>query len=102
MLTDARFEARHQIADLAPHLTLAPVETDETIFEESRWREPVQGQGAATGGSDIVLSRWTATHGGERTECSVTPDDCHIVALSLRTTRMSLWTQSEPSFERSL
>jgi AraC-like DNA-binding protein len=102
VLTDARFEARHQIADLAPGLTLDPVGMNGTISEESRWREPIEGEGAASAGSDIVLSRWTATHGGERTDCSVTPDDCHIVALSLRTTWMSLSTQSKPLFERSL
>ena len=34
MLTDARFEARHQIADLAPHLTLDPVGMNGTISEE--------------------------------------------------------------------
>ncbi len=102
MLTDARFEARHQIADLAPHLTLDPVGMNGTISEESRCREPIEGQGTASAASDIVLSRWTATHGGERTECSVTPDDYHIVALSLRTTRMSLSTQSKRLFERSL
>jgi AraC family transcriptional regulator len=98
MLTDTSFEARNRIADLASHMPLEPAEWDGVIFEEKSWREPKERQSAG----DITLSRWTAARGSERTECAVTPDHCLIVALALRPTWISLWTQSKPLFEGSV
>jgi AraC family transcriptional regulator len=102
MLTDAGFETRNPIAVLTADVPFKPNEMDDVIFEETSWREQAGRLGAATTGRDIMLSRWTATRGSERTECSVTPNHCHIVALALRPTRISLWTQSKPLFEGSL
>lgn len=102
MLTDAMFETRNQIAELAGRVPFEPVEMDGAIFAETRWREPKERPSAATAGSEITLSRWTATRGKERTECATTPDHCHVVALALRATWMSLWTQSKPLFEGSV
>jgi AraC family transcriptional regulator len=98
MLTERSFEVRRRMVDLASYVPLEPVELDGAIFEEKNWRAPKERQGAG----DITLSRWTATRGSERTECAVTPDHCHIVALGLRPTRISLWTQSRPLFEGSV
>jgi AraC family transcriptional regulator len=102
MLTDATLETRHQIGELAGRLLFEPVEVDGAIFAETRWREPREKPSAATGGSDITLSRWTAIGGAERTEYATTPDHCHVVALALKATRMSLWTQSKLLFEGSV
>lgn len=102
MLTDATFAARDRIAALAGHLPFEPVQADVAIFEETRWRQPQERQGTADAASDIMLSRWTATHGGERTESAVTPDHCHVIALVLTTTRISLRTLSKPLFEGAL
>jgi len=102
MLTDAVFETRNQIAELAGRVPFEPAEVDGAIFAETRWREPREKPGAATVGAEITLSRWTATRGKERTECATTPDHCHVVALALRATWMSLWTQSKPLFEGSV
>jgi AraC-like DNA-binding protein len=102
MLTDAIFETRNQVVELAGRVPFEPVEADVAIFAESRWREPKDKLSAAAAGSEITLSRWTATRGKERTECATTPDHCHVVALALRATWMSLWTQSKPLFEGSV
>jgi AraC family transcriptional regulator len=102
MLTDVMFETRNQIADLAGRAPFEPVEVDEAIFAETRWREPKEKPDVATAGSEITLSRWSATGGKERMERATTPDHCHIVALALSATRMSLWTQSKPLFEGSV
>jgi AraC family transcriptional regulator len=102
MLTDATFETRNQIAELAGRVPFEPVEVDGAIFAETRWREPKEEPSAVSTGAEITLSRWTATRGKERTEYATTPDDCHVVALSLRATSMSLWTQSKPLFEGSV
>jgi AraC family transcriptional regulator len=102
MLTDAMFETRNQIVELAGRVPFEPVEVDGAIFAETRWREPKEKPSAAIAGSEITLSRWTATRGKERTECATTPDHCHVVALALRATWMSLWTQSKPLFEGSV
>ena len=102
MSIDAVFEARSQIGRPGFHVPFVPFEADGAILEEWRWREPMKGRSTATTGLDITLSRWSATHGDERTECSVTPDHCHIVALTLTTTQISLWTQSRQLFEGSL
>jgi AraC family transcriptional regulator len=102
MLTDVMFETRNQIADLAGRAPFEPVEVEGAIFAETRWREPKEKPGAAIAGSEITLSRWSATGGKERTERATTPDHCHIVALALSATRMSLWTQSKPLFEGSV
>jgi AraC family transcriptional regulator len=99
MLTDATFETRNQIAELASGVPFEPDEVEGAIFAETRWREPKEEPSAATAGAEIALSRWTATRGKERTEYATTPDDCHVVALSLRATSMSLWTESKPLFE---
>jgi AraC family transcriptional regulator len=98
MLTDTSFEAGYQTADLAPHALLEPFESDHAIFEEKNWREPKE----SVGEDDIALSRWSALRGTERTESSITPDHCHVVALALRPARISLWTQSKPLFEGSV
>jgi AraC family transcriptional regulator len=102
MLTDAMFETRNRIVELAGRVPFEPVEVDGAIFAETRWREPKEKPSAAIAGSEITLSRWTATRGKERTECATTPDHCHVVALALRATWMSLWTQSKPLFEGSV
>ena len=102
MSIDAMFEARSQNGRPGFHVPFVPLEADGAILEEWRWREPMKGRSTTTAGLDITLSRWSATHGDERTECSVTPDHCHIVALTLTTTQMSLWTQSKQLFEGSL
>lgn len=102
MSIDAMFEARIQIGRSGLHAPLVPFEADGAILEESRWREPTKGRSTATAGFDIMLSRWSATRGKERTECTVTPDHCHVVALALRTTEISLWTPSKQLFEGSL
>jgi AraC family transcriptional regulator len=102
MLTDAMFETRNQIAELAGHVPFEPVDVDGAIFAETRWREPKEKPGASAAGSEITLSRWTATRGEQRTECATTPDHCHIVALALRATWMSVSTQSKPLFEGSV
>jgi AraC-like DNA-binding protein len=98
MLTDTSFEARYPIADLAPHALPDSFESSGAIFEEKRWREPKE----SVGEHDIALSRWSALHGSERSESSIAPDHCHIVALALRPARISLWTQSKPLFEGSV
>ena len=81
MLTDATFETRNQIAELAGRVPFEPVEVDGAIFAETRWREPKEEPSAVSTGAEITLSRWTATRGKERTEYATTPDDCHVVAL---------------------
>jgi AraC family transcriptional regulator len=101
MLTETMFETRDQMAELASRLPFEPVETDGVIFAETNWREPKETPGTATG-SEITLSRWSATRGQERTESATTPDHCHVVALALRATRMSIWAQSKPLFQGSV
>jgi len=101
MLTETMFETRDQMAELASRLPFEPVETDGVIFAETSWREPKETPGTATG-SEITLSRWSATRGQERTESATTPDHCHVVALALRATRMSIWAQSKPLFQGSV
>src|SRR3954452_6576003 len=100
MLNDAMFETRDPISVLAGCLPFEPVEVDDAIFAETRWRQPKPG--AVIAGSEVTLSRWTASGGKERTECATTPDHCHVVALALRATSMSLWTASKPLFEGSV
>jgi AraC-like DNA-binding protein len=102
MLTDAMFETRDPLAELAGRVPFEPVEGNGAIFAETRWREPKQKPGAASAGSEITLSRWTATCGKERTEYATTPDHSHVVALALSATWMSLSTQSKPLFEGSV
>ena len=99
MLTDAMFERCDEIAEL---VRSEPVEPGGAIFAETRWREPKESPSAATAGSDITLSRWTASRGKERTECATTPDHCHVVALALGATSMRIWTQSRSLFEGSV
>lgn len=98
MLTDTSFERRYRIADIATQVPLEPLESNDEIFKERRWREPKE----SVGPDDIALSRWTAMRGSERKENSVTPDHCCIVALALGPARISLWTQSKPLFEGSV
>ena len=98
MLTNAGLEAGHQIADLLSQLPPGPIDADAAVFEETNRREPQERQDA--GG--IAFSRWTAARGNGRTEHAVTPDDCHVIALALRPTRISLWTPSRQLFEGSL
>lgn len=100
MLTDTMFDTGNRILDLAGRVPFESVEAHEAIFAEARWREPKEKPCAA--GPEITLSRWTAMRGMERTECATTPNDCHVVALALRATSMSLWTQSKPLFEGSV
>jgi AraC-like DNA-binding protein len=102
MLTDAMFESPDQIADHGFHAPIEPFETDGAIFEERRWREPEQVSRGSAAGADIVMSRWTASPGGGRIECTVTPDGCHIIALALNTTWISVSTPSKTLFEGSL
>lgn len=102
MSIDANFETRGQVGHPGFHAPLVPFEADGGILEESHWREPMKGRSTATAGLDIMLSRWSATRGSERTECTVTPDHCHIVALALRTTQISLSTESKQLFEGTL
>ena len=102
MSIDAMFAASGQLGRPVFNFPPEPFEAGGAILEESCWREPTQGRRTASADLDIVLSRWSATHGTERTECSVTPDHCHIVALTLATTQITLWTQSKQLFEGSL
>src|SRR3954447_27013101 len=82
MLNDAMFETRDPIAVLAGRLPFEPVEVDDAVFAETRWRQPKPG--AVIGGSEVPLSRWTASGGKERPECATTPDPCHFVAFAVR------------------
>jgi AraC-like DNA-binding protein len=96
MQTDVMLQTPNPIL-LAGRVPFAPFEAAGAIFAETRWRQPKQTPGAA--GSDITLSRWTAARGEQRTEFAATPDHCHVVALSLTATRMSLSTASKPLLE---
>ena len=98
MLIDTSSETRYPIADILPPVPAGPLESNGAIFEERRWRQPEESVGA----DDIALSRWSALGGNDRTESSVTPDHCHVVALALKAARISLWTQSKPLFEGSV
>src|SRR5690242_21394276 len=98
MLIEARLEARHPATHLVSRPSFEPVEPNEAIFEETNWRELKHRQDA--GG--IALSRWAAAQGSERTHHAVTPDDCHLVPLALRPTRLSLCTSSRQLFEGSI
>src|SRR5262245_21584877 len=98
MLTNAGLDAGHQIADLLSQLPPGPIDADAAVFEETNRREPQEGQDA--GG--IAFSRWTAARGSGCIEHAVTPDYCHVIALALRPTRISLWTPSRQLFEGSL
>jgi AraC-like DNA-binding protein len=100
MLTDTMFETGDRVVDRAGPMPFEPVEAQEAIFAEARWREPKEKPSPA--GSEITLSRWAATRGEERTENATTPNHCHVVALALRAASMSLWTQSKPVFEGSV
>lgn len=100
MLTDTTLATRNPIVDLAGRVPFEPAEAQEAIFAEARWREPKEKPSAA--GSEITLSRWAAMRGEERTESATTPNHCHVVALALRASSMSLWTQSKPVFEGSV
>jgi len=102
MSIDAMLAACGQIGRPVFDFPPEPFDADGAILEESCWREPMKGRRTASDELDIVLSRWSATHGNERTECSVTPDHCHIVALTLTTTRIALWTRSKQLFEGSM
>jgi AraC-like DNA-binding protein len=98
MLIEARFDAHHPATHLVSRPSFEPVEPNAAIFEETKWREPKHRLDA--GG--IALSRWAAAQGSERTHHAVTPDDCHVVALALRPTRLSLSTPSRQLFEGSM
>jgi AraC family transcriptional regulator len=100
MLSDTMFDSRDQIVGLDGRVPFDSVEAHEAVFAEARWREPKEKPSAA--GSEITLSRWAAMGGEERTESATTPNHCHVVALALRATSMSLWTQSKPVFEGSV
>lgn len=102
MSIDAMFAACGQIGRPVFDFQPEPFDAVGAILEESCWREPMKGRRTAFDELDIVLSRWSATHGSERTECSVTPDHCHIVALTLTTTRIALWTRSKQLFDGSM
>jgi AraC-like DNA-binding protein len=69
------------------------------IFEELRWREASDCSASGRRRPEIEVSRWTATHGDERCEVSVTPLDCHIISLSLAVSRVKWTTASETLFE---
>jgi AraC-like DNA-binding protein len=86
--------------DLAEVAALDRVdERDEAggLFTEISWRQPNPARAKSRG--EIETSRWTATHGGERNEVSITPRDCHIVSLALGVSRVKLSTATETVFE---
>ena len=78
------------------------VEPEGEIFAEQEWREPRERNGQASTATEITLSRWTADSGCERAASAITPTDCHIVALALKPTRMTLSTRSRQLFEGSV
>jgi AraC-like DNA-binding protein len=69
------------------------------IFEELRWREPGGCSVSSARHPEIEVSRWTAAHGEERCEVSITPRHCHIVSLSLAVSRVRWTTASGTLFE---
>ena len=69
------------------------------IFEELRWREAGGCSASGARRPEIEVSRWTAAHGDERCEVSITPRHCHIISLSLAVSRVRWASASETLFE---
>jgi AraC family transcriptional regulator len=101
MFVDATLETSGQPI---PFAGLAPIDEPETgpaLFTETKWLEPRE-MPAAAGGPQIAVSRWIAPRGKPRTESATMPDHCHVVALALRDTWMSLSTPSKQLFEGAM
>jgi AraC family transcriptional regulator len=67
--------------------TTRTVETGTgTVYQEQNWRQLAGGTPLA----DIVISRWTDLEAASRRVEATIPDDRYVIAIALRSTRLSL------------
>lgn len=102
MLVDVTLEMPGQFIGVAGLAPVEPRETGAALYAETKWLEPREMPGAAGVGPHIAVSRWIAARGKPRTEFAILPDHCHVVALALRDTWMSLATPSKRLFEGAM
>jgi AraC-like DNA-binding protein len=58
------------------------------VYREEKWRQFEVAAGAPP--ADMVISRWTDLGTTSRREEATTPEDGYVIAIALRTTRLSL------------
>lgn len=68
-----------------------------TVCREQKWRRLDHAAGAPLG--DIAVSRWTDPEATSRREEATAPEDRYIIAIALRTTRLSLARGGRPIFD---
>jgi AraC family transcriptional regulator len=68
-----------------------------TICREQKWRQLDHAAGTPLG--DIAISRWTDPEATSRREEATAPEDRYVIAVALRTTRVSLARGGRPIFD---
>ena len=102
MLVDVTLEMPGRFIAVAGLAPVEPPETGARLYAETKWLEPREMPGTVGVGPHIAVSRWIAARGKPRTEFATMPDHCHVVALALRDTWMSLATPSKRLFEGAM
>jgi len=68
-----------------------------TVYREQKWRRLDHAAGMAL--ADIAISRWTDLDATSRREEATAPDDRYIIAIALKTTRLSLARNGRTIFD---
>jgi AraC-like DNA-binding protein len=68
-----------------------------TVYRERNWRRLDHTAGAPL--ADIAISRWTDLEATSRRDEATTPEDRYIIAIALRTTRLSLARNGRAIFD---
>jgi AraC-like DNA-binding protein len=97
MLDAALLETSGQFVEPSGRAPIDAPNIGAALYTETKWLEP--GEMPDAGEPQIAVTRWIATRGKQRTEFATTPDYCHVAALALRSTWMSLSTESKQLFE---
>jgi len=68
-----------------------------TVCREQKWRQFDHAAGTSLG--DIAISRWTDLEATSRREEATAPEDRYVIAIALRTTRLSLARSGRTIFD---